>query len=80
MLPETSWRPSRLMARLRTPLVCPRNVKTSSLVRRIPELDGSVVAGCGEPPAAGKIGDGADQARVSVEVAGFSRRSANPRA
>ena len=57
------------MARLTTPLVWPRRVKTSSPCDDVPELDRPVVAGGGEPPAAGKIGDGGDQAGVPDQVA-----------
>ena len=71
MLPETIWRPSRLIARLTTPLVWPRSVNTSSPVWTSQSLIGPVVAGGGEASAVGKIGDGRDQAGMPLVRGGL---------
>ena len=67
MLPEAIWRPSRLTARLTTPLVWPRSVRTFSRSLHVPELDRPIVAGGGQPAAVGEVGHGGDQAGMPVE-------------
>ena len=57
MPPEASLNPSGLNATHITPAVWPRSVKTSCPVRGVPELDGAVVAGRGDPLAVGAEND-----------------------
>ena len=68
MLPETIWRPSRLTARLTTPLVCPRSVKTSSPVAMSQSLivRSSLAVASRRPE--GKYATAYDQAGVPFQV------------
>ena len=71
MLPETIWRPSRLTARLTTPLVCPRSVKTSSCVTLSQSLIVRSSLAVASRRPLGKIGDGGDQAGVPGQAGGL---------
>ena len=71
MLPEATWRPSRLMARLTTPLVWPRSVRTFSrdVTSQSLTVRSSLAVASRRP--SGKIGHGGDQAGMPGYEADF---------